>query len=177
MPLSLYDATIPSFVQTLTAVRGLVDKAEAFCASTGLSETDLLNTKLADDMLPLPWQLKWVSTHRVGAIESVRKGSFVPDRSPGLESFAEYRGQIDASLASLKAVTPEEFDSLIGRDIRFSIPKTEFAMYFTAENFLLSFSLPNFYFHATTAYDILRFKGLKIGKRDYLGTPRIKPVA
>ena len=68
-------------------------------------------------------------------------------------------------------------EGLIGRDMIFSVPAANLRMDFTAENFLLSFSLPNFYFHATTAYDILRHKGVRIGKLDFLGRPRIKAPA
>lgn len=177
MPISLYDATVPSYLQTLGAALGLIGKAEAFCAEKNISEQDLLATHLAEDMLPLTWQLKWLTTHSLGAIEGVRAGLFHPDRSPPAESLAAFREQITATIAALKAITPEEIESFIGRDMVFEVPAMNIRMDFTAENFLLSFSLPNFYFHATTAYDLLRHRGMQIGKRDYLGMPRIKMPA
>jgi hypothetical protein len=126
-------------------------------------------------MLSLAWQIKWTSTHSVGAIEGVRRGAFSPDRSPPAESLADHRAQIDASIATLGAITAEELESYIGKDVVFTAG--ELRMDFTAENFLLSFSQPNFYFHAATAYDILRHVGLPIGKRDFMGRPLIKTPA
>ena len=75
------------------------------------------------------------------------------------------------TIAALEAVDPAEMENFIGRPMRFEMGS--FRMDFTAENFLLSFSQPNFYFHATTAYDILRMKGVPLGKRDYLGAMRL----
>ncbi|MEO8723556.1 MAG: DUF1993 domain-containing protein [Sphingobium sp.] len=175
MAFSLYDVTVPGYIQMLNATRGLIGKAEAFCAEKNMPEADLLNARLAEDMLPLSWQIKWVSTHSIGAIEGVRQGAFSPDRSPPAETLAAFRTQIDASLAALEAVTPDELESYIGKDVLFTAG--ELRMDFTAENFLLSFSQPNLYFHAATAYDILRHLGLQIGKRDFMGRPRIKMPA
>lgn len=177
MPLSLYDATIPTYLQILEASLGLIDKAQAFCAEGGMTEEALLAEHFGPDMLSLSWQLKWLTTHSVGAIAGVRAGTFSPDRSPPPESFAGLRELSTASIATLRTITPEEMEGLIGRDMIFSVPAANLRMDFTAENFLLSFSLPNFYFHATTAYDILRHKGVRIGKLDFLGRPRIKAPA
>ncbi|MGD9810473.1 MAG: DUF1993 family protein [Sphingobium sp.] len=176
MTFSLYDATIPSFLQILGAMRGLTEKAEAFCAEKGIAERQLLDAHLGEDMLSLTWQIKWVSTHSIGAIEGVRGGSFSPDREPPAESFAALRAQVDETVAALQQVTREEMESFVGGDMQFSLAG-RILMEFTAENFLLSFSLPNFYFHASTAYDILRDEGLDIGKRDFLGVPRMKAPA
>jgi len=176
MAFSLYDATIPTYIQILTATRGLTEKAEAFCAEKGMAEADLLNAHFGPDMLPLSWQLKWVSTHSIGAVEGVRKGSFEPDRVPPVESFAGFRAQIGASISALQSITAEEMESFVGRDMVFTIGD-QLRMDFLAEHFLMSFSLPNFMFHATTAYDILRQQGVSIGKRDFLGMPRLKVPA
>ncbi len=177
MPISLYDATVPSYLQILNAVLGLIDKAEAFCVEKGIAEQALLAEHFGPDMLPLAMQLKWVSTHSIGAIEGVRAGTFSPDRSPPPQSFAELRELTSASIAALQAITVEEVDGFVGQDMIFSVPAMNRRMDFSAENFLLSFSLPNFYFHATTAYDLLRHKGVDLGKPDYLGMPRVKTPA
>ncbi|MCB2015003.1 MAG: DUF1993 domain-containing protein [Sphingobium sp.] len=176
MAFSLYDATIPTFIQILGATCGLIDKAEAHCAEKGVSETDLLNAHFGEDMLPLSWQLKWVSTHSIGAIESVRKGGFSPDREPPTENLAGFRAQIGSSIAALKEITPEEMEGFVGQDMVFTIGN-KLRMDFLAEHFLMSLSLPNFMFHATTAYDLLRHQGVVIGKLDFLGTPRLKVPA
>ncbi len=177
MAFSLYDATIPTYLQILGAVRGLTEKAEAFCAEKGLTETELLSAHFGEDMLPLGWQIKWTSTHSIGAIEGVRKGSLSPDRSQPASSFAELRVQTNATVSALMAITREEVESFVGRDMVFSAPDRGIRLDFTAEDFLMSFSLPNFLFHATTAYDIMRHQGVSIGKRDFLGQMRIKQPA
>jgi len=177
MSFSLYDATIPSYLQILGSALGLIEKAEAFCAEKGIDEKILLAAHFGADMLPLNWQLKWLTTHSLGAINGVRAGIFQPDRATPSENFAGLRDQINATIAELQAIAPEEIDSFVGRDMKFSVPAMNIELPFKAENFLLSFSQPNFYFHATTAYDILRHQGVAIGKRDYLGKPRIKMPA
>lgn len=174
MPISLYDATVPSFIQILQSALGLIDKAQAFCAEKGITEQELLAEHFGPDMLPLGWQFKWLTTHSLGAIEGARAGSFTTDRSIPADSLSAFREQISRTIATLNAITPAEMVSLIGRDMVFTVPTMDLRMDFTAENFLLSFSLPNFYFHATTAYDILRHRGVVLGKRDFLGMPRVK---
>ncbi len=177
MSISLYDATVPSFLQILGAASGMIDKAEVHCAEKNIEEKVLLGAHFGEDMLPLSWQLKWLSTHSVGAIKGVRAGLFQPDRSPPAETLAAFREQIQATIAALKTVSRDEMEGFIGNDMIFSVPAMTLELPFTAENFLLSFSLPNFYFHATTAYDLLRDQGVSIGKRDFLGAMRIKMPA
>jgi len=172
MAFSLYAATVPSFQQILGAVAGLVDKAERHCAETGMAPDDLIQARLADDMLPFAYQVKSTTEHSIGAIEGVRKGVFAPNMAPFPDSFAGLRQLLADARATLGGIDPQEVDGFVGRDMRFEF--REYRMEFTAEDFLLSFSLPNFYFHATTAYDILRIKGLQIGKRDFLGQLRLK---
>lgn len=172
MPVSLYAATVLSWRQTLGAVAGLIAKAEAFCKEKGLSPSELIQARLAQDMLPFTYQVKSTAVHSLGAIEGVRRGVFSPDMSPPPDSFAALGGRIAETLRALEAVNAAEVESFIGRDMRFEIGERRIE--FTAENFLLSFSMPNFYFHATTAYDILRSKGVQIGKRDFMGALRSK---
>ena len=172
MAFSLYAATVPSYVQILNSVSGLIDKAESFCTEKGISPHDIIQARLAHDMLPFAYQVKSVAVHSLGAIEGVRKGVFSPDMTQLPETFAALKARISQTLAALEAIDAAEIDAFIGRDMRFTFG--ERSLEFTAENFLLSFSQPNFYFHAATAYDILRWKGLPIGKRDYAGRLRLK---
>ena len=172
MPVSLHAATVLSWRQTLGAVAGLIGKAEAFCKDKGLAPSELIQARLAPDMLPFAYQVKSTTVHSLGAIEGVRRGVFSPDMTPPPESFAALNARVAETLRALEAVTAAEVESFIGRDMRFEIGERRIE--FTAENFLLSFSLPNFYFHATTAYDILRGKGVQIGKRDFMGPMRTK---
>lgn len=171
MAFSLYSATIPSFQQILASVSGLLDKAEAFCAEKNLRPEDIIQARLAADMYPFAYQVKSTVVHSVVAIEGVRKGVFSPDVSPPPESFAALKQRITEARDALDRIDPQEVNDFEGRPMRFEFKDRR--VDFTAENFLLSFSQPNFYFHATTAYDILRLKGAPIGKRDFTGQLRI----
>jgi hypothetical protein len=173
MSFSLYAATIPSYIQILGAVAGLIDKAEAFCSEKGLTPQDILQARLAADMHPFAYQVKSTAVHSIGAIEGVRKGTFSPDTTTPPQDFAALKARVIETIAALEAIKATEIDSFIGRDMRFAFGDRR--VDFTAENFLLSFSQPNFYFHAATTYDILRWKGLPIGKRDFTGRTRTKP--
>ena len=172
MSFSLYAATIPSCRQILGAVAGLLRTADAFCTEKSLPPSEIIQARLAPDMFPFAYQVKSAAVHSIGAIEGVRKGVFSPDTTPPPESFAALGQRIEAALAALEAIDPAEIEGFLGRPMRFVLGERRID--FTAEEFLLSFSQPNFYFHATTAYDILRWKGLPIGKRDYIGKLRIK---
>lgn len=172
MRFSLYAATIPSFQQILGAVSGLIGKAEAFCAQQGIAPEELIQARLAEDMFPLAYQIKSTAVHSLGAIEGVRKGVFSPDTSVPPAAFATLQARIAETLNALETIDVEEIDGFLGRDVRFAFGNNH--RDYTAEDFLLSFSLPNFYFHATTTYAILRFKGLPIGKRDFMGKTRTR---
>jgi hypothetical protein len=172
MAFSLYAATIPSYRQILESVAGLLVRAETFCSEKGIAPNDIIQARLADDMLPFAYQVKSTAVHSLGAIEGVRKGVFSPDMTPPPENFAALKVRIAGTLAAIEAIEAAEIDAFCGRDMRFAFGDRHID--FTAENFLLSFSQPNFYFHATTAYDILRWKGVPIGKRDFMGKLRTK---
>lgn len=172
MAISLYDATVPQFRQTLGATLSLLGKAEEFLAQRGLAPEELLGARLAGDMLPFPYQVRFVAMHSQGALEGVRSGRYSPDRSAPPLGFAALRACLDEALAAVNAATPGEVNAFAGREVHFEAG--DIRMDFAAEDFLLSFSLPNFFFHATTAYDLLRMKGVPIGKRDFLGAVRIK---
>jgi len=175
MSISLYDALVPSWLQILQSVRGLLDKTESWAAEQGLTESEILNARLIDDMLPLSFQIAAVANHSHGAVEGVRKGIYSPNPSAKAPAaIADLKALIDAAIEGLNAVTAEEMEGFIGRDMRFSLPAMNLDLPFTAENYFLSFAQPNFYFHATTAYDILRGMGVELGKANFLGPVRIK---
>lgn len=173
MSFSLYAATIPSYQQIVGCLSRLLDKAEVFCGEQGLKPTEFIQARLAPDMLPFAYQVKSTAVHSIGAIAGVRKGVFSPDETVPPDTFAALKARMGETLLALGAISVAEVDGFLGRDVRFSFKDRH--LDFTAENFLLSFSLPNFYFHASTAYDILRWKGMAIGKRDFLGRMRLKP--
>jgi uncharacterized protein len=172
MTLSLYAVTVPAYRQTLSSVAGLIGKAEDFCKEKKIPAEEILQARLAADMHPFAYQVKSAVVHSIGAIEGVRKGVFSPDMTPPPADFAALKARIAAALTALEGVDAAEIDAFVGRDMRFSFGDRNIE--FTAENFLLSFSQPNFYFHSTTAYDILRWKGVQIGKRDFMGKLRTK---
>ena len=121
-------------------------------------------------MHPFAYQVKSAAVHSLGAIEGARRGVFTPDRTEPPDSFAALKARIAETRSGLQSIAPGEVDGLVGRDMRFSFGERHID--FRAEEFLLSLSQPNFYFHATTAYDILRWQGVPIGKRDFLGRLR-----
>ncbi len=172
MAFSLYDATVPSFQQTIGATLKVLDKAEAFCDETGLEPEALVKAKLAEDMLPLGYQVKSLCTHSTRAIAGVRAGVFSPDMTPWPADITGLKSALTDALAELTAVSPEEVNGFVSRDMAFVMGERR--MEFSAEDFLTSFTIPNFYFHATTAYAILRAKGVKLGKLDFMGRPRLK---
>jgi len=172
MTFSLYAATVPSYCQILGAVAVLIDKAETFCNEKGLTPQDILQARLAADMQPFAYQVKSTVVHSLSAIEGVRKGVFSPDTTTPPQDFAALKARIAESIVALEAIEATDVDSFLGRDMRFAFGDRHID--YSAENFLLSFSQPNFYFHAATTYDILRWKGIPIGKRDFMGNTRRK---
>ncbi|HEX8309996.1 MAG TPA: DUF1993 domain-containing protein [Chthoniobacteraceae bacterium] len=172
MQFSLYDAVVPSNLQILTSIDALLSKAEAFCAEQARAEADLIDARLAPDMLPFGYQVKSCAAHSFGGIEGVRAGTFSPDMSPWPTSFAGLHQVLQSAITNLKAMDRDAIDALADGDTQFAFRDTK--MPFNGANFLLSFSQPNFYFHATTAYAILRAQGMKLGKRDFLGALRLK---
>lgn len=173
MPLSLHSAFVPSALQMLGTCEHLIDKAESWCAETGCNPDELVGGRIHHEMLPFAYQVKSVAVHSAGAIEGVRAGSFSPDVAPPPEDFVGLRAALAGARNTLEAVEDAEMEGFIGRPMRFEFRTT--SLPFTAEDFLLSFSQPNFYFHAATAYDILRLKGVPIGKRDFMGRLRLAP--
>jgi hypothetical protein len=171
MAFSLYDATVANFLQTLGSVGGFLEKSRAHFHDKGVDLADVVQARLAPDMLPLRFQVISVIHHSRGALRAVTEGVFTPPR-PNDEDYTTLQSQVAAAKVELSAWKPEDVDALAGRDVMFRF--REMTLPFTAEGFLMSFSLPNFYFHATTAYDILRHKGAPLGKTDFMGRLKLK---
>jgi len=169
MPLTLHAAVVPSWLQLLNTAHGWLDKA----AASGIAEEELLSARLIEDMLPFAYQVKSMASHSQGAIEGVRAGVFRPKfGEPNPSSLVKLRSLVDGAIAYLGDVTEADLEGLADRDMRFEIGEKR--LDFTVPDFLLSFSQPNFYFHASTAYGVLRMKGISVGKLDYLGRLRLR---
>lgn len=169
--LTLYDAFVPTCRQVLTAAAGVLDRAEKHCADKGLDPAEMIGARLAPDMLAMPFQVFSVAHHSAGAITGLREGRFSPTGPGPDQSFATLKAMLADAGAELAALDPAELESFMGKPVIFALGSTE--MPFTAENFLLSFSQPNFFFHATTLYNIVRNQGVVLGKRVFLGVPRV----
>lgn len=172
MAISLYDVTVASYLQALGGVSGFLDRGLAHCRDNNIDPEEIVETRLYGDMLPFRFQIVSVAHHSAGAIEGVKNGAFAPPSDTRPHDYAALQGVVTETRDKLAKLSREEVNALEGGDVLFQI--RDFKMPFTAENFLMSFSLPNFYFHATTAYDILRSKGVPLGKRDFMGQMRMK---
>ena len=173
MAVQLYDISVAAYLQTLGAVIGFMDRGIAHCRDNNLDPEEIVETRLWNDMLPFRFQIVSVAHHSLGAIEGVKKGIFGPPTEQRPLNYAQLQQLAADTRDGLAKLTRDEVNALEGRDMTFQIGD-RYKVPFTAENFLMSFSLPNFYFHATTAYDILRSKGVPIGKRDFMGQMRVK---
>ena len=172
MAISLYDVSVTNFLQALGAVRGFLDKGLAWAKENGHDPETIVGTRLHGDMLPFRFQIVSVVHHSRGAIEGAKAGVFRPPGAVGDLDYAALQGLVAEAEATLKAATPAEINALEGKDMVFQLG--ERLMPFAVEGFLMSFSLPNLHFHATTAYNILRQAGAPLGKRDYMGALRLK---
>jgi len=172
MAVQLYDLSVGSYLQTLGAVSGFLQRGLDHFRDNGVDPNEIVQTRLCGDMLPFSFQVVSVAHHSLGAIEGIKKGEFGPPSQPLPTDYAELQALVAKTTEGLKALSRDEVNALEGRDIVFKLG--DFKMPFTAEGFVMSFSLPNFYFHAATAYDILRHKGAPLGKRDFMGAMRMK---
>lgn len=165
MSLSLYDVTVPAFIHSLTALKALLDKGRAFADEQGIPHEELLGARLFEDMHPLVYQVQRASDSakftvaRVGEVEA-------PAMADDEASFADLGARIDRTIDFLKTVSPDCMDGRDDATVELKTPTRTLA--FTGLSYVLHFALPNFYFHVTTAYDILRHKGVPVGKRDFI---------
>jgi uncharacterized protein len=172
MAFSLYDATVANYLQILGAVGGFLEKSLPHFREKGIDPAEIVEARMAPDMLPLRFQIVSVAHHSRGAIEAAKTGVFSPSAGKPDLDYAALQALVSEARNELAALTPDSVNALAGRDVTFKLG--ERALPFTAEGFLMSFSLPNFFFHATTAYDILRHKGAPLGKRDFMGRLKLK---
>ncbi|MDJ0978661.1 MAG: DUF1993 domain-containing protein [Erythrobacter sp.] len=171
MPLSLHAAFVPSCQQILGGVRAMIDQAEGFAREHEIADAEFIEAKLADDMWSLPWHVRACWVHSKLALDLMPTGEFSPDFTDVPASWDAMRAMADDALDGLGGVDESALEAIAENRVFFVLGGKRL-MEFTVANFLLSFSQPNFYFHATTFYDILRMKGLPLNKRAFLHTPR-----
>lgn len=172
MATTFYDLSVPGFLQTVRAMGGFLERAASHCAATGDDPDAFVPARLFDDMAPFHFQIEAACHHAVWGLEAAKTGAFTPPDLIGPVPFAELRAMVARTDATLAAYVPEEVNGWAGRDLDLQIGPRRLA--FTSETLILSFSLPNFHFHAVTAYDILRSRGVPLGKRDYEGQLRTR---
>lgn len=166
MSTSLYDLTIPIFIRHLESLDAILSKGEAFATEKGIDPSELLNARLYEDMAPLISQIQRVSDSakgtavRLGGVENV----VMADEE---KTFADLHARIAKTIAFLKTVPRDAIDGKEEAKVTLQTPRQTFD--FTGRSFVQTFVLPNFYFHMTTAYGLLRMKGVPLGKLDYLG--------
>ena len=172
MAISLHDLSVNSYLQILGGVTAWLEQGLTHCREKGIDPAEIAETRLHPDMNMFDFQVQAITHHSIGALRAVQEGSYIAQPQIPSVSYGELQKMILDAQEELRQITPGELDAREGGEVIFRF--RDFAIPFTTENFLLSFALPNFYFHATTAYDILRMKGVPLGKIDFLGQMRIK---
>jgi hypothetical protein len=165
--MSFYDATVPAFLQILGSLSGLLTKAEAHCKAKNIQPEVLLNARLYPDMLPLSRQVQLVCDFATKGCARLTN-SEVPSIPDTEKSFEELRQRLANTVAYVKSFKPAQFEGADARDVTFPAGPDK-SITLKGQQFVSSFSFPNFYFHAATAHGILRHNGVEIGKRDFLG--------
>jgi hypothetical protein len=166
MPLSMHRASVPVFVRALKVLASLLEKGEAHAKAQGLDPNDLVGARLTEDMLPLSGQVQRASDASKGAVARLT-GVEAPAMPDEETTFADLQKRVADTLAYIESVDPKAFEGSEDRTIKLKFPAG--TLTFIGEDYLLGFALPNFFFHVVTAYDVLRHKGVQIGKLDYIG--------
>jgi hypothetical protein len=170
MPISMYESSVPVFQRVLTALSGVVDKAVAHAEARKIDPAVLVAARLYPDMFPFARQVQTATDHAKGA--SARLAAVEIPRFADTEAtFAELKMRIEQTLDFIGGLDRGKFVGSDDRDVTLLVGGKERSM--RGDRYLLHFAMPNFYFHVTTAYDILRHNGVEIGKRDFIGmTPQ-----
>jgi hypothetical protein len=175
MATSLFDLSVPTYLQTVRSIGVCLDKAVVHCSEVGLDPDDLVEARLVSDMAPFWFQIECMDNYSVWGLDAIRHSAFTPPDLVGVIPFRELRSRIAKTEAALAKFKPDEVNAWSGKKLDMQIHTNPHTSAFTSETYLLSFLLPNFYFHAVTAYDILRTRGVPIGKSDFEGQLRVAP--
>lgn len=165
MAISMYAASAPTFVQFLTSLSANLDKTATRAADKNIDPANYLRTRLYPDMLPLAMQVGLANRQAINAC--ARLAGVAPLVLPTAEpSMDDLKQRLDQTIRYLNGFTPAQLDGTEGKEIVIKYP-SDVERRFTGQAMLLSFSLPNFYFHVTAAHCILRHCGIDIGKKDF----------
>jgi hypothetical protein len=164
----MYQASVPRFVNILGNLSNILDKAQAYVDSKKLDVLTLTNYRLFPDMLPMTTQIQIACDAAKGVVARLA-GVEIPAYEDNEKTLSELKARIAKTIAFIQTVTPRQIDGTEEKEI--VIKRGEKETHYKGMQFLLGHALPNFYFHVTTAYNILRHNGVEIGKRDYLGNP------
>ncbi|MGE0499973.1 MAG: DUF1993 family protein [Rhizobiaceae bacterium] len=166
MTISMYQVSVPVFSSMLKGLAHVLSKGEAHAAETGIDPASLVSARLIADMHPFSRQIQIATDHAKGA--PARLAGTTPPRFEDDETtFAELRTRIEKTREYLKGLRAADIDGSEEKPILLKLGQRE--MTFTGQQYLLNFAMPNFYFHVTTAYAILRGKGVPLGKSDFFG--------
>jgi uncharacterized protein len=166
MSLSIYQASIPTLLHTLGAVSAILDKAAAHCEARKIDPSVVVNYRLAPDMFPLSRQIQ-IMTDQAKGLAARLTGTEVPSFPDTEVSFADLKARIAKTIDYVQSFSAAQFDGAETRTVTFKAGPMELS--FTGQDYVFKWVFPNFYFHATAAYAILRHAGVEIGKRDFLG--------
>jgi hypothetical protein len=168
MTISMYKVSVPIFVQHLTALSTVLAKAAAHAEAKQIDPAFLLGMRLYPDMYPLTRQVQQATSHPIRACSALAGAEML--NLPNTEtSFSELEARLANTIDYVKGFKPAQIDGTENKEVVLKFGSTE--RKFSGQGLLLNFVLPNFYFHCTTAYDILRHCGVELGKRDFMGTP------
>jgi len=166
--ISMYQASVPRFVNILGNLSNILDKAQAYADSKKLEPSTLTSYRLFPDMLPMTTQIQIACDAAKGVVARLA-GVEIPAYEDNEKTLADLKARIAKTVAFIQTVTPRQIDGTEDKEI--VIKRGDKETHYKGMQFLLGHALPNFYFHVTTAYNILRHNGVEIGKRDYLGNP------
>jgi hypothetical protein len=164
----MYQASAPRFANILTNLSAILDKAQAHAEARKIDPAVLLGCRLFPDMFPLTRQVQIASDTAKGAVARLA-GAEIPKYEDTEQTFAELKARMAKTIEFVRSFKPAQLDGSEGREIVLKLGARE--VKFTGMQYLLGHATPNFYFHVTTAYDILRHNGVEVGKRDYIGSP------
>jgi len=166
MAISMHQASVPQFKKMLNNLSSILKKGAEFAADKKIDEKVLVESRLAPDMFPLAKQVQ-IACDQVKMGMSRLSGVEAPKHADTETTFAQLQERIAQTIAFIDSIKPEQVDGTEAKEIKFSIKEWSFE--FVGEQYLFTWIVPNFYFHVTTTYNILRHNGLQIGKTDYLG--------